>query len=213
MGLVEQWRRIEDELPEGWSGARLALEVPDERRLDRAAALLGPAGPGRGQGELRFSVAPGGGAAGPEAVRRLLARIQDEGIRGALRLVETSAAPAPEPVARVSAADAWNAALDTLPPDWSDLLCEVELTSSDHLDRGALLLAPINPYRIAGRSAFTFRAARHFGYGASPGMVGRCFARLDEDGIPASVQVLRALSDTHNVDTQGPVWRVGGKAT
>ena len=44
-------------------------------------------------------------------------------------------------------------------------------------------------------------------------MVRRCLARLDEEGIPGEVRVLRALSDTHPVGTQGPVWYVGGKAT
>ena len=46
----------------------------------------------------------------------------------------------------------------------------------------------------------------------SPGMVRRCFARLDEARIPGEVRVLRALSDTHPVATQGPVWYIGGKA-
>jgi hypothetical protein len=99
-----------------------------------------------------------------------------------------------------------------LPPDWSDLYCELELTSSDHLQRAALLLAPVNPARAPGRSAFRFRIAHTFGYGASPQMTARCFERLDQEGIPGRLAVLHALSDTHNVDTQGPVWRVGGKA-
>ena len=43
------------------------------------------------------------------------------------------------------------------------------------------------------------------------GMVGRCLERLDDDDIPGEVRVLRALSDTHPVGTQGPVWYVGGK--
>jgi hypothetical protein len=43
-------------------------------------------------------------------------------------------------------------------------------------------------------------------------MVRRCLARLDERGITGSVEVLRALSDTRPVYTQGPVWYVGGKA-
>ena len=85
-------------------------------------------------------------------------------------------------------------------------------TSSDHLERAALLLAPVNPARVPGRSAFRFRVAHTFGYGASPQMTARCFERLDEEGIPGRLTILRALSDTHNVDTQGPVWRVGGKA-
>jgi len=99
-----------------------------------------------------------------------------------------------------------------LPPDWSDLLCEVELGSSDYLQRAALLLAPINPATIPGRSAFTFRVAHRFGYGASAPMTRRCLLRADGDGITGSVSIARVLSDTHNVDTQGPVWYVGGRA-
>ena len=217
MGLVEDWRRLESDLPEDWAEARLALAISDPGRIDRAAALLGPANPGRGPGELRFSArrvagpAPGTGA-GPEAVRRLLGRLEAERIRGTLRLREAvSAAPAHATTPSTLVA-AWDAAVATLPPDWSDLYCEVELTSSDYLQRGALLLAPVNPARIAGRSTFRFRVARLFGYGASEPMTRRCLGRLDEEGITGSVAILRALSDTHNVDTQGPVWYVEGKA-
>ncbi len=99
-----------------------------------------------------------------------------------------------------------------MPPDWSDLYCELELTSSDYLQRGALLLAPINPARIAGKSMFRFRVAHRFGYGASEPMTRRCLARVDGEGITGRVSILRVLSDTHNVDTQGPVWYVEGKA-
>src|SRR5205085_8445996 len=94
----------------------------------------------------------------------------------------------------------------------SDLLCELELTSSDHIERGALLLAPLNPIQGTGKPGFHFRCAHTFGYGASAGMVRRCFARLDEERIPGEVRVLRALSDTHPVGTQGPVWRIGERA-
>ena len=61
-------------------------------------------------------------------------------------------------------------------------------------------------------TAFRFRVARTFGYGASPQMTRRCFERLDTEGIRGSLTLLHVLSDTHNVATQGPVWRVAGKA-
>jgi hypothetical protein len=110
------------------------------------------------------------------------------------------------------AAASWDAALAALPPDWSDLQCELELASGDDVDRTALLLAPLNPARDAGRLAFRFRAARSAGYGASQAMVRRCLERLDAEGIRASARVLRALSGTHHVATQGPVWRVAGQS-
>ena len=42
-------------------------------------------------------------------------------------------------------------------------------------------------------------------------MARRCFERCDEKGIRGSINVLRVLSDTHLVATQGPVWLSGGK--
>jgi hypothetical protein len=42
-------------------------------------------------------------------------------------------------------------------------------------------------------------------------MARRCFERLDGEGILGRVEVLRLISDTDNVATQGAVWYVGGK--
>ena len=103
------------------------------------------------------------------------------------------------------------ASLATLPADWSDLLCALELDSSALLPRAALLAAPLNPTRAADRVGFTFRCAQRAGYGVSPAMARRCFERLDAEGILGRVEVLRVLSDTDNVATQGAVWYVGGK--
>ena len=209
MGLVDQWNGVENALDPKWRDARLELSVDDTARIGRAAALLGPASPGRMGSVVRFTVGRGGAFVGPEAARRMLKRIDDEGIAGTLTLVSSDAA-APEPaISRASLAAEWDAALAVLPTDWSDLLCELELTSSDHIEKGALLLSPLNPIQGTGRPGFRFRCAHTFGYGASPEMVRRCLARLDEDRIPGEVRVLRAMSDTHPVATQGPVWRIG----
>ncbi len=59
--------------------------------------------------------------------------------------------------------------------------------------------------------AFTFRCASRAGYGVSPVMARRCFERLDAEDIEGEVSVLRVVSDTDNVATQGLVWYVGGK--
>ena len=161
---------------------------------------------------IRFYTARRGGGVGPEAVRRMLKRIDAEGIDATLTLVSSDAAP-PEPViSRASLAAGWDAALQVLPGDWSDLLCDLELTSSDHVERAALLLSPVNPIQGIGRPGFRFRCSHSYGYGASSGMVRRCLARLDEERIPGEVRVLRAMSDTHPVGTQGPVWRIGERA-
>ena len=212
MGVVDQWNGVEKGLDPKWHDARLDLSVSDETQRARAAALLAPASPGRMGTSIRFYVTRRGAGVGPEAVRRMLKRIDAERIDASLTLVSSDAAP-PEPVvSRASLAAGWDAAVAVLPGDWSDLLCDLELTSSDHIDRAALLTAPLNPIQGTGRPGFRFRCARTFGYGASNGMVRRCLARLDEERIPGEVRVLRAMSDTHPVGTQGPVWRIGERS-
>ena len=114
--------------------------------------------------------------------------------------------------AAIPVAEAWDAALAELPSGWSDLLCSLEVGSSDLLPRAALLCAPVNPTRDPHAVAFTFRCASSEGYGVSPAMARRCFERLDAEGIEGGVSVLRVVSDTDNVATQGPVWYIGGKA-
>jgi hypothetical protein len=211
MGLAEQWNMIEQGLDPRWSDARLELRIDEETQRRRAAALLGPAGPGLRGASILFYVTRGGSGIGPEAVRRMLRRIDAERIVGTLVLVSSEEAPAEPVISRPSLAAEWDAALAVLPSDWSDLLCELELTSTDHVEPGALLLAPLNPVPGTGRPGFQFRCASRFGYGTAPGMVRRCLARLDEAGIPGEVRILRALSDTQPVGTQGPVWYVGGR--
>jgi hypothetical protein len=209
--LVEQWGRIESRLPVRWGDARLVLTVDEDGRCDRAAALLAPAAPGRSGKTIHFYTARHGAGPSPQSVRRMLGRLDAEQISGRLKLVSTAEARAELTVARRTLADEWDAALAVLPADWSDLYGQVELTSTDHLDRAALLLGPINPIRYGEAPGYRYRAARLAGYGASPGMVRRCFARLDENDIPCRVQILHVLSDTAHAQTQGPVWHVSGK--
>lgn len=211
MKLADQWRRILEDLPPDWGEVELDVSVPREEQRARAAALLGPAGPGRMDGTLRLSVHRARGI-GPENVGRLLARLDDERIRASLSTVDVETRPEAPVETRASLAESWEATVAALPPDWTDLLCELALTSTDHVDRGALLLAPLNPARHGARAAFRFRVASTSGYGTSAGMTRRCLERLDEDGIPGRLTILHALSDTDNVATQGPVWRVDGKA-
>jgi hypothetical protein len=212
MGLVDQWDTIEKGLDPRWSDVHVVFSLDDRGRLGRAAALLAPAGPVKAGATLRFYVAPNGPGVGPEAVRRMLRRVEAEGIEGTLELLFASKVAASATAERESLAEAWDATLAVLPADWSDLLCELSVFSSDYLDLTALLMGPANPLRDSGQMSFRFRAARSFGYGASPAMVRRCLERVDEAGIPGAVRLLRLMSDTHPVGTQGPVWYVDGKA-
>jgi hypothetical protein len=209
--LVDRFNEIDRELPGDWADARLLLTVADDARCDRAAALLGPANPVRLGKKIRFAAARRGAGIGPESARRLLKRLDEEGIVGELELLGVQEAPPEVRRERESLRAAWEQALAALPPDWSDVYAEVRLDSTDYLERAALLLAPLNPARYGGPTGLRFRCAHHFGYGVSPEMAARCFERCDEEGITGEIEILRALSDTHPVGTQGPVWLVGGR--
>jgi hypothetical protein len=212
VSVVEQWERIARGLPEDWGDARLALALEDDARVARAAALLGPLNPGRRGRELRFFTARRGAGFGPDQLRRLLRRLDEEGVGGTLELLASDAPAAAPAVSRASLAGSWDALLAGLPDDWSDLYCELELTSGGHLELAALLLAPVNPAGYGGTPGLRFRVARLRGYGASAEMARRCLERLDAEGITGKLDILRALSDTQPVATQGPVWRVGGRS-
>jgi hypothetical protein len=209
--LAERWNRVESGLDPSWTEVTLSLTIKDAAARSRAAALLGPAGPGVGGKLIRFNVSTQGAGIGPEAARRLLRRIDQEGIVGRLELVATRGVrPKPEePRSARSLAVEWQQALEVLPSDWSDLVAELELHSSADIDRAAVLCAPINPSQLTRRPGFRFRCASRQGYGASAGMAGRCLARLDEAGITGHVRVTRALSDVNPIGTQGATFVVG----
>jgi hypothetical protein len=215
MRAVDQWQLVEAALPEDWEEARLAFVVEDPGSSPAAAGVLGPLGAGRSRNKLRFQIT-NSAIAGPESLKNLLRTLDRKRIWGTLELVDIHTAPAPpaeaRPERRLSLAEAWDEAIGALPPTWSDLLSELEVDSSDYLARAALLGAPLNPTRNPDALALRFRAARTKGYGAPAPMVRRCLERMDADGITGTVTILNALSETDNVATQGPVWRVAGRS-
>lgn len=219
MALAERLNDILAGLPRGWERARVDVTVEEPEEADRAAIVLAPATPGRSGSTFHLHMASGTQrlAATPEMVRRVLQRLDTEGIRARIRLVghegaaAAAAAPAPREPGRALAAQ-WDALVARLPTDWSDLYAELQLDSTDFLQRGALLLAPVNPARYGGPAGFRFRVATCRGYGVAAGMARRCLERLDEEGITGRLRPLRVLSDTHHAATQGPVWVVGGRS-
>ena len=242
MRAVDQWRLIEADLPEGWEEAHLSFAVEDPATVRSAAAVLGPLGPGRVGDELRFQVQPSGSGGaqklanllghldrkrvwGTLALREAKAASPaveagagaDEAGADETGTAEAGSAPEPargqvRPQERQTLVRSWDALLETLPPDWSDLLCTLELDSTDYVASAALLGAPLNPARVPHESSVRFRASSTKGYGASPLMVRRCFERMDAEGVTGRLEVVNALSDTENVGTQGPVWRVAGRS-
>jgi hypothetical protein len=219
VALAGRFDEILGGLPPGWSLAHFALTIEREEDADRAALILAPATPGRTGTTFQLHVhgSTAGLAPTPELVRRVLSRIDAERIAGRLTLVHEEAAPAAQPSVprerrpRPFAAQ-WDELVRRLPPDWSDLYAEIRFDSSDFLERGALLLAPVNPAHYGGPLSFRFRCARVRGYGVAPEMARRCLERLDKERITGTTRALRVLSDTHHAATQGPVWYVEGKS-
>lgn len=213
---VEQWNALEAELGDGWERATLAFSVEDAEAVAGAAAVLAPLGPGHVGDELRFEIRPSGG--GPDRLRNLLGHLDRKRIWGDLVLVDVEraepravAAEAAAPRERLAAE--WDAEIARLPAGWRDLLCELQLDSTDYVARAALLGAPLNPTRAPDAIALRFRASGPGGgYGTAAVMVRRCLERMDAERITGSVRVLTVLSDTDNVATQGPVWRVAGRS-
>ena len=213
MALVERFSRLQADLPDGWQSAQVRLAIPDEGDCARATALLAPANPGRHRKMINFTIARrGDDGLAPDQIRALLRRLDDERIQGTMALIGSEAgAPAAEQAQHESLAAAWDEEQAKLPSDWSDLYAEVELFSTDYIEPGALRLSPLNPTRPDARPVFRFRAARRFGYGASPEMVRRCMERLDEADMSGKLRILHAISDSNPAKTQGPVWYAAGK--
>jgi hypothetical protein len=212
MRAVEQWAQIEANLPPGWSEAQLTFVA--EGSIEDAAAALGPLQPGRVGDGLRLHITRAEG--GVERARNIFRRLDGGRIWGTLQLIGAIEDVVPDRAAaktpRTALTEAWDGALADLPPDWSDILCVLQLDSSDHLPRAALLGAPMNPSRVLGENALQFRASGKQGYGVSPQMARRCFERMDAEGITGSIRVVHGLSDTDNAVTQGPVWRLAGRS-
>lgn len=216
MTLAELFDAILEELPGGWTEAHLVLTVPDAGRAASAALILGPLSPGRSGSSFHLRVtAAGRGGSSPDATRRVLARLDAEGIDARLAAPSAGAvsvAPPPAAASRRRLAAAWDELAAGLADDWTDAQLEVELASSDDLEHAALLLGPVNPFlREGSRPVLRFRTARRYGYGAAPQMARRVLARLDEHGIAGHLRLLRAQSDVHPVHTQGLVWREAGR--
>jgi hypothetical protein len=209
--LAEQWHEIESRLPAGWKAAQLSLAVSLDADPNRVALILASLAPGRVGPGFRFEVRP------DKSPANVFRRLDREGIRGRVDLLETETAPTEQvavepPHTRARLTGQWDRIVTDLTPDWSDVYAELELDSSDFVARAALLAAPLNPARYGGPTVLRFRAASQRGYGTAPEMARRCFERLDAERITGSIRVLRALSHTSHASTQGPVWRVGGRS-
>ena len=211
MSIVEQWRELEGAFPDGWVKVSVQLEIRDPGVAAQASALLGPAGPYRTGTTLRFSSARDGSAPGPDGIARLLSRLDDARIAATLTTLGSEKAAVRAEREVTPLAESWDALLSELPADWSDLVAEVRLLSTDYVEHAAVFCIQMNPRRVGDSAVFRFRAAHHAGYGVAPQMARRCLERCDAADIRGSLALVRVLSDTHLVSTQGPVWILDGQ--
>jgi hypothetical protein len=209
VSVADQWKAIGSELPSGWTQAQLRLALKDRATADRAAAMLGPAGAYRAAPTvLLFTVARDGTATSPDNLARLLRKVPNGALSLSGSKAEEQVAPATEITPLTTS---WDRALAGLPSDWSDLYVELQLTSTDFVERASVLCVQCNPRRDGQRAALRFRCAREHGYGVSPEMARRCLERCEEARIQGSITILRAVSGSNHAATQGPVWLENGK--
>jgi hypothetical protein len=131
---------------------------------------------------------------------------------GALSLSGSQADESVAPAREITPlTESWDRAVAGLPADWSDLYVELSLTSTDFIEPAAVLCIQCNPRRDGTRAALRFRSARVQGYGVSPEMARRCLERCDAAGIEGGISILRAVSGSRHVATQGPVWLENGR--
>ena len=211
MRLVEQWNAIEQGLDPRWSDARLVLTIDDETQPRRALALLAPAGPGRAGNAIRFyATRARRRCSDPKRCDDICAGSTTKASAAAeLVVVRRRAGAPPRSRARRLAAE-WDAALAALPGDWSDLLCELELTSSDHIERAALLARPDQ----SGAGGTDARASASGARTASatarrPAWCAAASRGSTRTPSAADMRIARALSDVHPVGTQGATFLVG----
>ncbi|HEX2466599.1 MAG TPA: hypothetical protein VHJ54_00170 [Solirubrobacterales bacterium] len=92
-------------------------------------------------------------------------------------------------------ADDFQEILDSLPGDWSDIVCDLRLADENRYVDAAVLLSQINaqPYSKA-EWHFRINAAHEFGHAAAAETVKGTLAILDEEGI-AGEMILRDVHE------------------
>ncbi len=215
MSLVDRWNHVENGLEPGWTEATLSLEIHDADARSRAAALLGPAGPGFSGSTVRFTVSTRGHGVGPDGVSRLLKRIDGEGHSGTARARQLRRHTRPDPCHR--ARNPAQHSLGIVARRTRDAARRLERRSrrararlerrhrprrralrtaqSDAVDRNARL-----PFPLREASAATARRR---------GWLPAASAGSTTTGSPVASASRGVLSDVQPVGTQGAVFSIG----
>ena len=203
MALVKDWQRAEAALPASWADAQVELTLEADGEAERAIALLAPLQPLRtGPDTVALRIVRGGDgpsaaglAAGARPPRRGAAPRDAGGRRG--RGARARSRAARRDAGGVPARVVGRRARPRLPADWSDLLGEIELGSSDYLEPGAVLARADQPApdrrqpapAVPQREPASATAPRRAWSAAASSAATR-------PGCAGASRVLRVLSDT-----------------
>jgi hypothetical protein len=90
----------------------------------------------------------------------------------------------------VALADDFLELVDSLPADWTDIVCDLRLSDEDRYVDAAVLLTQINaqPYSKADWH-FRINVAHSFGHAAAADTVAGTLALLDDEGIDGEMIV------------------------
>jgi hypothetical protein len=92
-------------------------------------------------------------------------------------------------------ADTFQAAVDSLPPDWTHLELDLRIFDEDRYVEAATLLTQINAMPYSHHDwHWRLRVAHEFGHAAAPETVRGTLALLDELGIEGELAVREARS-------------------
>ena len=92
-------------------------------------------------------------------------------------------------------ADDFQAVVDSLPPDWTQLELDLRIHDEDRYVETATLLTQINAMPYSRHDwHFRLRSAHEFGHAAAPETIRGTLALLDEEGIAGEMQPREARS-------------------
>ena len=92
-------------------------------------------------------------------------------------------------------ADDFQAIVDSLPPDWSQMQFDLRINEEERYVELAPLLSEVNAWPLSKADYhWRFNVAREFGHAAAPESVHGILARLDADGVTGELMVRQVRS-------------------
>jgi hypothetical protein len=104
----------------------------------------------------------------------------------------------------VALAEDFQAVLDTLPPDWTDLALDLRIADEERYIEAATVLVQVNAQPYSHHDwHWRLRLANEFGHAAAPVTVRGTLALLDEQGIEGELATREVRSGRVEVM---PMW-------